>query len=58
MTTELLKKALEISEKRRHILVQLREAIKADDKDAVFLLARKLTGLNDEERPRAHQSLN
>lgn len=58
MRNQLVQTALEISEKRRHILLQLREAIRAEDKDAVFILAKKLTGLNDEERPRAHKSLN
>lgn len=40
--------ALKISQKRRGYLDAMRKAIRAGDKDAVFELARKLTGLSDE----------
>ena len=43
-------KLLDIAQKRREILVEMRLAVQAEDKDAVFLLARKLTGLGDEKR--------
>ncbi len=58
MYGSLIEKALEISRKRRQILEQLRQAIRAGDKDAVFSLARKLTGLSDEERNRIDPRLN
>ena len=52
MQSRLIDKALEIALERRKILTQMRDAIRANDKDLVFSLARKLTGLSDEECPR------
>ncbi len=58
MTNQLVKIALEISEKRRQILARMRKAVRAEDKDAVFLLAQKLTGLTDEEHRSSPARLN
>jgi hypothetical protein len=58
MQSPLIDKALEIGQKRRRILAQMREAIRANDKDVVFDLARKLTGLSDEECHRANPRIN
>ena len=53
-----MEKALEIAGKRRRILAEMRRAVKAGDKEAVFTLARKLTGLSDEKRHRTDSRLN
>ncbi len=58
MSSELVEKALEIARKRRQILNQMREAIRMRDKEAVFELACKLTGVTNEERPRTHPRVN
>ena len=61
MSDQLVEKALEISRKRREILEEMRQAIQAGDKDTVFRLARRLTGLSDEgseKRHRASASVN
>ncbi len=59
MHAQIVEKALEISQKRRRLLDELRKAIRAGDKDSVFLLARRLTGLTDEqERRRTRKSIN
>lgn len=58
MHAELIKAALEIGRKRRAILLQIREAIRSNDREAVFRLACKLTGLSDEERDRTDPRLN
>ena len=50
--------ALKISQKRRGYLDAMRKAIRAGDKDAVFELARKLTGLSDEAHHRTHARPN
>jgi len=50
MHGKVLERALEISRKRRGYLESMRDAIRAGDKETVFDLARKLTGLSDEER--------
>jgi hypothetical protein len=49
---------IEIARKRRLILSDMRTAIKAGDKDTVFNLATRLTGLSDEASHRTDQSLN
>jgi hypothetical protein len=55
---QLLEKMLEIALKRREILEQMRKAIRAGDREGVVCLARKLTGMTDEEchriDPRIH----
>lgn len=48
MDGKFLERVSEISQKRRGYLESMREAIRLGDKDAVFELARKLTGLCDE----------
>ena len=58
MQTEMIDKALAIGKKRRAILSQIREAIRANDREAVFQLARNLTGLSDEECDRTDSRLN
>lgn len=58
MTTQLIDKALKISSKRRRLLEEMRKAVLSCDKDAVFLLARKLTGLTNEERRRTGPSIH
>ncbi len=50
MHGQIIERALRISQKRRGYLEAMREAIRLGDKDSVFELARKLTGLSDEER--------
>lgn len=49
---KLLERVLQISQKRRGYLEAMREAVRLGDKEAVFELARTLTGLTDEERTR------
>ncbi len=58
MNTQLVNKALEISRKRRRALAELREAVRAGDRDRVFSLAQKLTGVTDEKRNRTDKSIN
>jgi hypothetical protein len=58
MQHQLVEKALEIARKRRNLLEQMREAIRAGDKDAVVKLATKLIGMADEERNRIDPRLN
>jgi len=58
MQSQLIDKTLEIARKRRRILGKMREAIRANNKDLVFDLARKLTGLTDEECHRTHPRIN
>ena len=58
MSGELVEKALEIARKRRKILDEIREAILIGDKEAVFELARKLTGVTNEERRRTCPRVN
>lgn len=58
MHSQLIDKALEIARKRRRILAEMRDAIRANDKDLVFGLARKLTGLSDEECHRTNSRIN
>jgi len=58
MQTELIEKTLEIARKRRRILSEMQTAIRANDKDQVFDLARKLTGLSHEECDRTNPRIN
>jgi hypothetical protein len=58
MHSGLVEKVLEIAGKRRRILEEMRRAILAGDKDAVFVLARKLTGLSNEKCHRTDSRLN
>ena len=58
MQHQLVDKVLEIARKRREILDQMRQAIRADDKDLLLLLAKKLTGINDEECHRIDPRFN
>lgn len=58
MQPPLIEKALEIALKRRRLLSEIRDAIRANDRDLVFDLARKLTGLSDEECCRTDPRLN
>jgi len=58
MSSQIVVKALEIARKRRTILEQMREAIRTNDRELVFELARKLTGLSDEERSRIDSRIN
>jgi hypothetical protein len=58
MQTKLIEKTLEIARKRRRILAEMQTAIRANDKDQVFALARKLTGLSDEECHRTNSGIN
>jgi hypothetical protein len=58
MQTELIEKTLEIARKRRRILTEMQSAIRANDKDQVFALARKLTGLSHEECNRTNPRIN
>lgn len=47
---QIVEKAIEISRKRRGYLDAMRKAICTGDKDSVFELARKLTGLSSDEK--------
>lgn len=58
MQPQIIKRALDISRKRRGYLEAIRRAIRSGDKDMVFELAKKLTGVSDEERRRADPRLN
>lgn len=58
MTKELVERALEIARKRQQILDQMRQAVRMGDKEAVFELACKLTGVTNEERHRTHTRVN
>jgi hypothetical protein len=54
MQRQIIEQALEISRKRRGYLEAMRKAICVGDKDCVFELARKLTGLSDEKSHRTN----
>ncbi len=58
MGAQVIEKVLEIARKRRNILTLMRSAIRANDKDQVFALARKLTGLSNEECHRTNPRIN
>ena len=58
MPPQVIERVLDISRKRRGYLDAMRKAIRLGDKDAVFELARKLTGLNDEKRHRTDTRIN
>ena len=58
MSSQVIDKALEIAAKRRNILEKMREAILAKNRERVFELARRLTGLSDEECRRTNTRLN
>jgi len=58
MPSQIVDKALEIARKRRQLLEQMREAIYANDRELVFELARKLTGVSGEECNRANSRIN
>lgn len=47
MQPHIIERALEISRKRRGYLDAMRKAVSAGDRDSVFELARKLTGLDN-----------
>ncbi len=50
MESSLIERVLEIAKQRRRILEHMRQAIRVGDKDTVFALARKLTGIGDEQK--------
>lgn len=54
----MIERALEISRKRRVYLDAMRKAIRLGDKESVFELARKLTGLSGEKRHRTDPGVN
>jgi hypothetical protein len=58
MGSELMSKLLEIARKRRVVLEQMRQAIEAGDNDSVLVLAKKLTGIDDEQRNRINSRVN
>lgn len=58
MTIQIIEVALKIARKRRRLLDQMRAAVNESDKDAVFELARKLTGVANEECDRANPRIN
>lgn len=58
MGAQVIEKVLEIARKRRNILTLMRSAIRANDKDQVFALALKLTGLSNEECHRTNPRIN
>jgi hypothetical protein len=49
MHRQLVEEALEISQKRKRLLEEMRKAVRAGDKETVFSLALKLTGLTNEK---------
>jgi hypothetical protein len=55
---ELIEKMLGIALRRREILEQMRQAIRAGDRDAVVSLARQLTGMTDAECNRTDPRIN
>ena len=57
-TADMIDRVLEIAKKRRRILSELRAAVQIGDREAVFNLARRLTGLSDETSHRTDPSLN
>ena len=57
-SSQIIEKALEISRKRREYLEEMRRAVQAGDKDSVFDLARKLTGVTDEKCHRTGTRIN
>lgn len=58
MQPAIIERALEISRKRRGYLDAMRKAIRSGDKDSVFELAKKLTGLGDEKSHRTDTRFN
>ena len=50
MLNPLVERALQIAERRKRILADMCQAIRRGDKDTVFDLAKKLTGLTDEQK--------
>jgi len=54
----IIDKAVEIAERRRQILSDMRTAICRNDRELVFVLAKKLTGLSDETSRRVDQGIN
>jgi hypothetical protein len=58
MHRQVIEKVLEISRKRRGYLDEMRLAIRLGDKDSVFNIARKLTGLSDEKSHRTNTRFN
>ncbi len=50
MHSQLIEKALEISQKRKRLLEEMRKAVRVGDRETVFSLARKLTGQANEEK--------
>jgi hypothetical protein len=58
MQAHIVERALEISRKRRGYLEAMRKAIRQGDKDSVFELAKKLTGLSNEKCHRTDTRLN
>jgi hypothetical protein len=58
MQRQIIERALEISRKRRGYLNAMRKAIRSGDKDFVFELAKKLTGLSHEKCHRTDSRLN
>lgn len=52
-TCSAVDKVIEIASKRRRILSEMRTAVQVGDREAVFNLAKKLTGLGDETSHRA-----
>ncbi|HEX4003472.1 MAG TPA: hypothetical protein VHX36_12550 [Candidatus Acidoferrales bacterium] len=58
MSDQLVEKLLEIAQKRREILEQMRQALRAGDTESVVRLAAKLTGMADEECHRTNPRIN
>jgi hypothetical protein len=58
MSNQLVEKLLEVGQKRREILEQIREAIRAGDTESVVRLATRLTGTTDEECHRINSRFN
>jgi hypothetical protein len=50
--------ALSVSERRKEVLLRLREALEANDVAKVITLAKELCGLYDQERHRADSRLD
>lgn|SRR5262249_20911847 len=59
LTGDLIDIALEISAQRRETLAKLRDALRRGDREAVWSLANRLCGLEDNETSdRAHTSVH
>jgi hypothetical protein len=58
MQPQIIEKALAIARKRRGYLEQMRTAVQAGDREAVFEVAKLLTGMVDEERHRIDPRIN